>query len=167
RGGTLRQRIDEQKRQGQPFDLPIVSNYVNQIAEALSYAHSMGIVHRDVKPGNLLFHTDGRLLLTDFGIVRLSAMPALTMVGSFVGTAEYASPEQVSAVEIDSRADIYALGIILYELLVGKVPFTGATPFAVMSKQLHDPVPSVRTTRLDLSPSIEFVVKKALAKDPK
>lgn len=167
RGGTLRQRLDEVTHTGQRLDLPTVSSYISQIADALNYAHSLGVIHRDIKPGNLLFHPDGRLLLADFGIARLSAMPALTMAGSFIGTAEYASPEQVSAGELDARSDIYSLGIILYELLSGHVPFSGSTPFAVMARQLHDPVPSVRAQRPDLSPAIEFVVKKALAKDPK
>jgi len=167
RGGTLRQRIDEMKRVGQQFDLNTVASYISQVADALSYAHSLGIIHRDIKPGNLLFHQDGRLLISDFGIVRLSAMPSLTTAGSFLGTAEYASPEQVSAGALDPRSDIYSLGIILYELLVGNVPFTGPNPFAVMSKQLNDPVPSIRNFRPDLSPAIEFVVKKALAKSPK
>jgi serine/threonine protein kinase len=167
RGGTLRQRIDEYTHTGQRFDLPTVASYISQVADALNYAHSLGVIHRDIKPSNLLFHSDGRLLLTDFGIARLSAMPALTMAGSFIGTAEYASPEQVSAGELDARSDIYSLGIILYELLTGSVPFTGSTPFAVMARQLHDSVPSVRAVRPDLSPAVEFVVKKALAKDPK
>ena len=167
RGGTLRQRIDEYTHTGRRFDLPTVASYISQVADALNYAHSLGVIHRDIKPGNLLFHPDGRLLLTDFGIARLSAMPALTMAGSFIGTAEYASPEQVSAGELDARSDIYSLGVILYELLTGSVPFTGSTPFAVMARQLHDPVPSVRSLRPDLSPAVEFVVKKSLAKDPK
>lgn len=165
RGGTLRERIDEMRRQGRQFDLNIVGNYISQVADALSYAHSMEVVHRDIKPGNLLFHSDGRLLLSDFGIVRLSAMPSLTSVGSFVGTAEYASPEQVSGSVVDARSDIYSLGIILFELLVGSVPFTGPNSFAVMSRQLNDPVPSVRALRPDLSPAIDFVVRKALAKN--
>ena len=167
RGGTLRERIDEFKRQGRQFELSTIASYISQIANALSYAHSLGVIHRDIKPGNLLFHQDGRLLLSDFGIVRLIAMPSLTTAGSFLGTAEYASPEQVSAAELDPRSDIYSLGIILYELLTNHVPFTGPNPFAVMSKQLSEPVPSLRNIRPDLSPSIEFVVKKALAKNPK
>ncbi len=167
RGGTLRERIDEMRRQGQQFDLNTVASYISQVADALSYAHSLGIIHRDVKPGNLLFHQDGRLLLSDFGIVRLIAMPSLTTAGNFLGTAEYASPEQVSAGELDARSDNYSLGIILYELLTANVPFTGPNPFAVMSKQLNQPVPSIRKIRPDLSPAIEFVVKKALAKNPK
>src|SRR5437899_10070612 len=166
RGGTLRERIDEFKRQARQFELSTIASYISQVADALSYAHSLGVIHRDIKPGNLLFHQDGRLLLSDFGIVRLIAMPSLTTAGSFLGTAEYASPEQVSAAELDPRSDIYSLGIILFELLTLHVPFTGPNPFAVMSKQLSEPVPSIRNIRPDLSPSIEFVVKKALAKNP-
>jgi hypothetical protein len=154
------------RRQGRRIDLNTVGNYISQVADALSYAHSLGVVHRDIKPGNLLFHSDGRLLLSDFGIVRLSAMPTLTMAGSFLGTAEYASPEQVSGGMIDARSDIYSLGIILFELLTGNVPFSGPNPFVVMPKHINEPVPSVRTLRPDLSPAIEFVVKKALAKHP-
>jgi serine/threonine protein kinase len=166
RGGTLRERMDEMKRQGRQFDLSTVGNYISQVADALNYAHCLGVVHRDIKPGNLLFHSDGRLLLSDFGIVRLSAMPSLTTVGSFVGTAEYASPEQVSGSVVDARSDIYSMGIILFELLVGSVPFTGPNSFTVMSRQLNDPVPSVRALRPDLSPAIDFVVRKAVAKNP-
>src|SRR5256884_7478275 len=166
RGGTLRERIDEANRDGVHFDLNLVASYISQVADALSYAHSMGVVHRDIKPGNLLFHLDGRLLLSDFGIVRLKAMPALTSVGSFLGTAEYASPEQISTNEIDFRSDIYSLGIILYELLTGTVPYAGPNPFAVMAKKMHDPLPSIKDSRPDLSPAIEAVVVKALAKNP-
>jgi hypothetical protein len=167
RGGTLRERIDEYRRQGRQFELSTIASYISQIANALNYAHGLGVIHRDIKPGNLLFHQDGHLLLSDFGIVRLIAMPSLTTAGSFLGTAEYASPEQVSAANLDPRSDIYSLGIILFELLALHVPFTGPNPFAIMSKQLSEPVPSLRNIRPDLSPSIEFVVKKALAKNPK
>jgi serine/threonine protein kinase len=166
RGGTLRERIDEMKRSGSHFDLKLVASYISQVADALTYAHGLGVVHRDVKPSNLLFHQDGRLLLGDFGIVRLKAMPALTSVGSFLGTAEYASPEQVSTNEIDFRSDIYSLGTILFELLTENVPITGPSPFAVMAKKMHDPVPSVKDIRPDLSPALERVVMKALAKNP-
>jgi serine/threonine protein kinase len=166
RGGTLRERIDEMNRSGSHFDLKVIANYISEVADALSYAHSLGIVHRDIKPGNLLFHQDGRLLLSDFGIVRLKAMPSLTSIGSFLGTAEYASPEQISTNEIDFRSDIYSLGTILYELLTGSVPYTGTTPFAIMAEKLSKPVPSLLSSRPDLSPGIEAAVMKALAKNP-
>ncbi len=166
RGGTLRERIDEMNRSGSRFDLKVIASYISQVADALSYAHSLGVVHRDIKPGNLLFHQDGRLLLSDFGIVRLKAMPSLTSIGSFIGTAEYASPEQISTSEIDFRSDIYSLGTILYELLTGSVPYTGATPFAIMAEKLSEPVPSLLSSRPDLSPGIEAAVMKALAKNP-
>jgi len=166
RGGTLRERMDEMKRSGSHFDLQTVASYLSQVAGALSYAHSFGVVHRDVKPANLLFHQDGRLLLSDFGIARLRAMPSLTNVGSFLGTAEYASPEQISSNDIDYRTDIYSLGTILYELLTGSVPFTGSSPFAVMTRKLHDPVPSIRISRPDLSTNIDAIVLRALARNP-
>jgi Protein kinase domain len=167
RGGTLRERIDEMRQAHKQFDLHTISSYIAQIADALTYAHGLGVIHRDVKPANLLFHSDGRLLLSDFGIVRLSAMPALTTVGNFLGTAEYASPEQASGSQLDARTDIYALGCILFELLTGSVPFSGSNPFAILSKHISDPVPSIKNRRPDLSPAIEFVVKKALAKNPR
>ena len=166
RGGTLRDHIEEMRRSGLRFDLKLVESYLSQIADALSYAHSMGVVHRDIKPANLLFHQDGRLLLSDFGIVRLQAMPGLTTVGSFLGTAEYASPEQISTSDVDFRSDIYSLGIILYELLTGAVPFTDPNPFVVMHKKLNEPIPSIRSQRPDLPVAIEAVVMKALAKNP-
>lgn len=166
RGGTLRERIDDMNRSGSHFDLKLVVSYISQVADALDYAHSLGVVHRDIKPGNLLFHLDGRLLLGDFGIVRLKAMPGLTSVGIFLGTAEYASPEQISTNEIDFRSDIYSLGIILFELLTGTVPYTGPNAFAVMAGKMHDTLPSIRDSRTDLSPTIEAVVVKALAKNP-
>ncbi len=166
RGGTLRERIDEMKRSGSYFDLNLVASYISQIADALSYAHSLGVVHRDVKPGNLLFHQDGRLLLSDFGIVRLKAQPSLTSVGSFLGTAEYASPEQISTSEVDFRSDIYSLGIILYELLTNTVPYNAPSPFVIMSDKLSKPVPSVRNIRPELSEGIDEIVMKALARNP-
>ena len=166
RGGTLRERIDEMKRTGSHFELKVVSSYITQIADALSYAHGLGVVHRDIKPSNLLFHTDGRLLLADFGIVRLKALPAITGVGNFLGTAEYASPEQISTNEIDYRSDIYSLGVILYELLTGSVPFEGPNAFSIMATKLTAPAPSVRDIRPELSPAIEAVVAKALARNP-
>ncbi|HLI04994.1 MAG TPA: serine/threonine-protein kinase [Ktedonobacteraceae bacterium] len=166
RGGTLRERMDEMQRGGDYFDYGHVVNYVDQIASALSYAHSFGIVHRDLKPANLLFHQDGRLLLSDFGIARLAALPSLTLAGSFMGTAEYASPEQASSIELDFRSDIYSLGVILYELLTNTVPFSGSNPFSVLSQHVHTPAPPIDVFRSGVPSEVESVVMKALAKKP-
>lgn len=166
RGGTLRERMDQMQRSADYFDFGRVVNYIDQIASALSYAHSLGVVHRDLKPANLLFHQDGRLLLSDFGIARMAALPSLTLAGSFMGTAEYASPEQAGANEIDFRSDIYSLGIILYELLTNTVPFSGSNPFSVLSQHCHTPVPPIDVFRPGVPPEVERVVMKALAKKP-
>ncbi len=166
RGGTLRDHMADRRRNGSYFDFTEVESYLDQMADALDYAHGMGVVHRDIKPANLLFHTDGRLLLSDFGIVRLQAMPNLTVAGSFLGTAEYASPEQISTGDVDFRADIYSLGVILYELLTGTVPFTASNPFAVMHMKLNEAVPPVRSRRPELSTAVDTVVMKALARNP-
>jgi serine/threonine protein kinase len=166
RGGTLRERIDEMNREGRRFNVRLIADYIDQVAGALDYAHGLGVIHRDVKPANLLFHDDGRLLLSDFGIARLSDLPSLTTAGNFLGTAEYASPEQANTGSLNARSDIYSLGIVLYELLTGHVPFTASNPYAVLAKHINLPVPSIRSERPDLSPALEFVVKKALAKQP-
>ncbi len=166
RGGTLRERLDDMRRAGDYLSFGHVVNYIDQIASALSYAHSLGVVHRDLKPANLLFHQDGRLLLSDFGIARLAALPSLTIAGNFMGTAEYASPEQASANEVDFRSDIYSLGIILYEMLTNTVPFSGSNPFTVLSQHSYAPVPPMHTFRQDIPAAVESVVMKALAKKP-
>lgn len=166
RGGTLRERLDDMRRAGDYLSFGHVLNYIDQIASALSYAHSLGVVHRDLKPANLLFHQDGRLLLSDFGIAHLAALPSLTIAGSFMGTAEYASPEQASASELDFRSDIYSLGIILYEMLTNTVPFSGSNPFTILSQHSYAPVPPMNTYRQDIPLAVESVVMKALAKKP-
>ncbi len=166
RGGTLRERLDDMRRAGDYLSFGHVVNYIDQIASALSYAHSLGVVHRDLKPANLLFHQDGRLLLSDFGIARLAALPSLTIAGNFMGTAEYASPEQASANEVDFRSDIYSLGIILYEMLTNTVPFSGSNPFTILSQHAYAPVPPMHTFRQGIPVAVESVVMKALAKKP-
>lgn len=166
RGGTLRERLDDTRRAGDYLSFGHVVNYIDQIASALSYAHSLGVVHRDLKPANLLFHQDGRLLLSDFGIARLSALPSLSITGNFMGTVEYASPEQASGSELDFRSDIYSLGIMLYEMLTNTVPFSGSNPFTILSQHCNSPVPPLSAYRQGILPAVEAVVMKALAKKP-
>jgi eukaryotic-like serine/threonine-protein kinase len=161
-GGSLRDLM----RQG-PLPLERATSIAAQVADALDYAHQQGLVHRDVKPANVLLTEDGRPLLTDFGIARaLDASQRLTRTGTQVGTPEYMAPEQAQGDPADGRADIYALGIVLYEMLTGQVPFHAATPMATLYKQVHDPLPPLQRARLAIPHWLEAAVKRALAKRP-
>ena len=145
-----------------------VDRLFTQLADALGYAHSHGVIHRDLKPANALVDEQGNLFLTDFGIAKLleSASPRLTQTDAIMGTPAYISPEQAKAQTVDQRSDIYSLGIILYELVTGRVPFTADTPLAVILKHVSDPLPLPSILKPDIPESIEQVILKALAKEP-
>ena len=162
--GTLRERMEK----GRPLPLDEIDRLFSQLADALSYAHSFGIIHRDLKPSNALIDMQGNLFLTDFGIAKLleSASPRLTQTDAIMGTPAYISPEQAQAVEVDQRSDIYSLGIILYEMVTGRVPFVAETPLAVILKHVSDPLPPPSTLKSDIPEAIERVILKALAKHP-
>src|SRR5438128_2878865 len=113
-----------------PTPVPVAIDYARQILAALSFAHRNGIVHRDIKPHNVLVGPDGRLKVTDFGIAR-SGASQMTEAGSIIGTAQYLSPEQARGAPVDPRSDLYSIGIVLYEMLTGTVPFTGDTPLEI------------------------------------
>jgi hypothetical protein len=152
---------------GDPLPLSEVCRVVAQIAAALDYAHSKGVVHRDVKPGNVLLDAQGNCLLTDFGIARvLEATGRYTITGAFIGTPAYASPEQALGRDLDWRSDIYSLGVILYEMVTGRPPFQADTPMAVIMKHIHDPLPMPRSVNPDVPEAVQRVVLKALAKAP-
>jgi serine/threonine protein kinase len=146
-------------------------NYIDQAASALDYAHSQGVVHRDLKPANFLLHTDGRLVLADFGIARIIEESVvsgseLTSAGTVLGTPEYMAPEMAGAGVIDYRADIYELGIVLFQMLTGRVPFSGTTPYAVVIKQIQERLPSVLQSNPSLPAGVDGVIQKATAKIP-
>jgi len=151
-----------------PLSLSEIDRVFTQLADALGYAHARGIVHRDLKPANALIDSDGNLFLTDFGIAKLleSASPRLTQTDAIMGTPAYISPEQAQAQPVDRRSDIYSLGIILYELVTGRVPFVADTPLAVILKHLSDPMPLPSILKPDIPDAIEKVILKALAKNP-
>ena len=146
-----------------------IGRVISQVGDALDYAHSMGVVHRDIKPSNILVDMRGNCLLTDFGIAKMVegvASEKLTTTGHVVGTPTYMSPEQGYGKEMDGRSDIYALGVILYEMITGRVPFRAETPMAVVIKHMNDPLPPPREFNPEVPEAIERVVLKALAKNP-
>ncbi len=161
-GASLRQFISQQGRLSPAESLRILQ----QLAEALDYAHSKGLVHRDVKPANVMFDERQQAVLTDFGIVKAAEESRLTGTGASIGTPHYMAPEQVQGTSVDARTDEYALGIIAFEMLAGRVPFDAGTTTAILFKQVHEPPPSVLAFCPDLPPSVEGVVQRALAKLP-
>jgi len=156
-------------RSGQPFTPDQVAGIISQIGAALDYAHQRGFIHRDIKPANILIDASGRAVLTDFGIVKAlsgsGVTAALTQAGTVVGTPHYMSPEQITDEPLDHRSDLYALGIVCYEMLSGQVPFDGTTTHAIIYAQVHTPPPPLREIAgLAAPPPVEAVVNKMLAK---
>ena len=148
-----------------PTPVPIAIDYARQILGALAFAHRNGIVHRDIKPHNIVVGGDGRLKVTDFGIAR-SGASQMTEAGSIVGTAQYLSPEQARGAPVDPRSDIYSLGVVLYEMLTGKVPFSGDTPVEIAMKHLSQVPEPPSKLRDGIPHDLDAVVMRALAKDP-
>jgi eukaryotic-like serine/threonine-protein kinase len=143
-----------------------VADLLDQIAAGLDYAHARGVVHRDVKPGNVLTTADGRVVLADFGLAWLIEGAQLTLTGGMIGTPEYMSPEQAAGLPFDQRADVYALGVVLYEMLVGDRPFVAETPFGILLQRLQEPAPSVLLARPELPEAVGDVLDTALLRDP-
>jgi serine/threonine protein kinase len=160
--GTLAELLHKRR-----LSLSEVRRLMTQIGEALNYAHARGMIHRDIKPSNVLIDELGNCLLTDFGLARMAeAATKITTSGTVMGTPAYMSPEQGAGSNVDQRSDIYSLGIILYEMVTGRVPYTAETPVAVVFKHIQDPLPSARKFNPDLSEAIESVLLKVLAKNP-
>jgi serine/threonine protein kinase/ligand-binding sensor domain-containing protein len=161
--GTLKDLI---ARQG-PLGLNEATRILDQVGSALGYAHSQGVIHRDIKPTNVLIDPRGDAFLTDFGIAKLVAGTAqFTATGAIVGTPAYMSPEQGLAETVDHRSDIYSLGVVLYEMVTGRVPYEAETPLAVLLKHVNDPLPPPRQIKPDLPGAVERVILKAVAKSP-
>ncbi len=161
-GGTLREVLQRKR-----LTLPDVIRLLEQIAAALDYAHRQGIIHRDVKPSNIIFDGDGNAFLSDFGVARFTTEATLTASGVAVGTPTYMSPEQVEGrSDVGPAADIYALGLVAFELLTGQPPFVGENSLALMFQHLHDEPPSARALRPELPLAVDDVFRSALAKLP-
>jgi serine/threonine-protein kinase len=160
-GETLKDII---RRDG-PLDIPQAIAYSIEIARALGAAHERQLVHRDVKPHNILISEEGGAKITDFGIARTLTEEGLTMEGRVLGTTDYVSPEQALGQPVTGQSDLYSLGIVLYEMLTGDVPFHAASPVAVAMKHVREDVPDVQLLRPDVSAATASVVDRAVAKD--
>ena len=152
---------------GEPLALDVTADIIRQIASALDHAHQRGILHRDVKPSNVLMDEGRWVLLTDFGLAKMvEGSVALTASGVGVGTPAYMAPEQGQGEPVGARADIYSLGVVLYEMLTGRVPFEAETPMAVVIKHITEPLPLPRSINPQLPDAVERIILKALAKNP-
>ncbi len=161
KAGTLKDRLEAGF-----LSLGEARHVVNQVGSALEYAHQLGVVHRDLKPSNVLIDTQDDCYLTDFGIAKM-VEGTMGLTGSAVlGTPHYMAPEQSQSLEVDQRSDVYAMGVIIYEMVTGQLPFDADTPFAVVMKHITEPLPLPRSIKPDLPESVERVILRALAKDP-
>lgn len=163
--GTL---LREYLRQHAPLPVDEAINITLQLTDALHYCHEHGVVHRDLKPENILIEPDGTVKLVDFGIALLQGARRLTFrrLSSSFGTPDYMAPEQVQGDRGDGRTDIYAVGVMLYEMLTGDVPYHGDSPLAVMSQRVTTDAPLLRRRRPDLPPQLEAIVWRALRREP-
>lgn len=160
-GGTLKDMLT-----GQPMEWPDAATLVIPVGRALAYAHSQGIIHRDVKPANILLAKPDWPLLADFGLVKLlGGQRGITRPGVSIGTPAYISPEQALGEEVDHRTDVYSLALVLYELLVGQVPFASGSPIETMLRRIHEEPKPPSLLNPNISPSLERVIMRALTRD--
>jgi len=162
-GGTLKDRL----KGGRALPVAEVVDFMIQAAEGLHCAHSFGIIHRDVKPANMLLRKDGHLLISDFGIAKmLEGTTNLTRVGTGIGTPQYMSPEQGTGQPVDRRSDIYSLGIVFFHCLTGHVPFNADSPVSITVKHLNEPLPVQQLQVIGIPPLLEQIIVKMTAKSP-
>ncbi|HEY8704097.1 MAG TPA: protein kinase [Gaiellaceae bacterium] len=162
-GGNLKQLIE--RRGAAPVSTAL--ELAMQIARGLSFAHQQGLIHRDVKPQNVLMNGDGTAKVTDFGIARsLDVKQGMTQTGTVLGTSDYIAPEQAQGQRVDEHTDVYSLGVVLYEMLLNEVPFPGENFVAIAMRHINEEPPSIRDKRPDVPPRVEAAVHRAMAKDP-
>jgi eukaryotic-like serine/threonine-protein kinase len=163
-GETLRALLSREKH----LSVEKAVDYGQQLSSAMAYAHSQGVVHRDLKPENVLVTPDGKLVVTDFGVAFMAGARRLTWrwFSTALGTPDYMSPEQIQGKRGDARSDVYAIGVMLYEMLAGRVPWEGDNALSVMSQHITAPVPPLHEINSEVPPPIEGIVRKSLRKNP-
>jgi serine/threonine-protein kinase len=163
-GETLRAFLSSEKK----LSVEKAVDFGQQLAAAMAYAHSQGVIHRDLKPENVLVTPDGRLVVTDFGVALMAGARRLTWrwFSTALGTPDYMSPEQIQGKRGDARTDVYAIGVMLYEMLAGRVPWEGDNALAVMSQHVNAPVPPLHESNPAVPPPIDGIVRKCLRRAP-
>jgi serine/threonine protein kinase/tetratricopeptide (TPR) repeat protein len=165
-GGTLGAVISELNEGKRNLPLDRAIQYGIDIAEGLEHAHRHGVIHRDMKTSNLMLTESGTVKITDFGLAKLAEGAHVTTTGTTMGTPSYMSPEQAEGRDVDYRSDIFSLGVVLFELITGRLPFQGASPPAVLYQIVHEPVPSINELRTGVPPGLVAIVRRALEKNP-
>ncbi|MCL4867564.1 MAG: protein kinase [Anaerolineae bacterium] len=164
--GTLKDKLEDLARRGQKISLAEAIQVVLQIADALSYAHSRGMIHRDIKPPNIMFNDYGAAILSDFGIAKVVSGPTFTQTGAMIGSPAYMSPEQGLGKPGDERSDIYSLGVLFFQLATGQLPFAADTPLAVALKHVNAPIPDPSELNPAIPEGVREVIVRAMAKEP-
>jgi formylglycine-generating enzyme required for sulfatase activity len=165
-GESLQDRLKALSAAEQRFPLTTTANIIATVADAVAYAHERGTIHRDLKPANVMLMPQGQPVLTDFGVAKIIGGQRHTVTGAVIGTPAYMAPEQVRGEHLDGRADIYSLGIMLYEMAAGRPPFEGDSAMTVMLKHINEPVPDIRQYAADIPDALVKILDKVLAKLP-
>ncbi len=167
-GETLKDRLFQMEKTGETPSLEETLRIIREAASALAYAHRNGMIHRDVKPANLMLDTNenDRVVLTDFGIAKIVTGSQFTVTGGLVGTPAYMAPEQGVGETGDERSDLYSLGVILYQMVTGELPYDAETPLALILKHLNEPIPSACEKNPNLPPEVDVIIQKLMAKEP-
>ncbi len=165
-GDTLRDALDRLNKAGRQMPLVEVMKYALNLGQAIEYAHQRNVIHRDIKPANVILDKQGQAVLMDFGIAKIIGGPEYTATGATMGTAIYMPPEQIRGERVDARSDIYAMGVMLFEMIAGQPPYQAVSPMTILMMHLGDPVPDLNIPRPDCPAVLRQIVEKAMAKDP-